>query len=110
MVESLEESKRVLQKYPDKIPIIINVSEECTELNPLEKNKYIVPNDMTVGQFIYIIRKKIQLKQGQALFFFCNNSLIPNTLNLKSIYEKNKSDNGFLYIYYSTENTFGYKN
>jgi GABA(A) receptor-associated protein len=107
MVESIEESKRVLEKYPDKIPIVVNKSEKCKELTDLEKNKYIVPNDMTVGQFIYVVRKKIKLNSGQALFFFCNNLLIPNTANLQDIYNKNKCENGFLYIEYSSESTFG---
>ena len=107
MVETIEEAQRVLEKYPDKIPIIVNVSDKCKDLNPLDKNKYIVPSDMTVGQFVYVVRKKIKLKQGQALFFFTNNVLIPNSVTLKSIYENNKSENGFLYIYYSTESTFG---
>lgn len=107
MVETAEEANRVLEKYPDKIPIIVNVAAKCNELKPLDKNKYIVPNDMTIGQFIYVVRKKIRLKQGQALFFFCNNQLMANTHSLKLIYEKNKAENGFLYIYYSTESTFG---
>ena len=106
-MESIDEAKRVLEKYPDKIPIIVKLSDKCTDLKPLEKNKYIVPNDMTVGQFIYVVRKRINLKQGQALFFFCNNILLPNTLLLKSIYDKNKSENQFLYIEFSTESTFG---
>ena len=107
MVETAKEAKRVLEKYPDKIPIIVKRSEKCTELIDLDKNKYIVPDDMTVGQFVYVVRKKIKLKAGQALFFFSNNVLVPNTANLKDIYEKNKNENGFLYIEYSSENTFG---
>lgn len=105
--ETIDEAKRVLEKFPTKIPIIVNVASKCKELPPLEKNKYIVPDDMTVGQFIYVVRKKIKLKQGQALFFFCNNSIMANTASLKLIYEQNKAENGFLYIYYSSESTFG---
>ena len=107
MVESADEAKRVLEKYPDKIPIIVKRSNKCKEIIDLEKNKYIVPDDMSVGQFIYVIRKKVKLKAGQALFFFSNNILVPNTANLKDIYFKNKHENGFLYIEYSSENTFG---
>jgi hypothetical protein len=33
--------------------------------------------------------------------------LIPNTANLQDIYNKNKCENGFLYIEYSSESTFG---
>lgn len=106
-METIEEAERVLEKYPDKIPIIVNISNKCKELSPLEKKKYIVPSDMTVGQFIYIVRKKIKLSPGQALYFYCNNTIQPNSSTLKSVYEKNRNENKFLYIYYSTESTFG---
>ena len=62
---------------------------------------------MTIGQFVYVIRKRINLKSEQALFVLINNSLQPSNKLLEEIYEDCKDDDGFLYVIYSSENTFG---
>ena len=62
---------------------------------------------MTLGQFIFTIRKRLKLTPEKALFVFINNSLIPSNLLIKEIYDKNKNEDGFLYVQYTGENTFG---
>lgn len=49
------------------------------------QKKYLVPADLTVGQFHYVIRKRIKLAPEKALFLFCSNSIPPNgvCLNVK---------------------------
>lgn len=105
--ERKEDSKKVLEKYKDRVPVIVQRAHRCKEVPEIEKIKYIVPLDITIGQFIYVIRKRIKLDASQALFVFINGT-IPNISDIIStIYEKDKEDDGFLYIYYSGENTFG---
>jgi len=36
-----------------------------------------VPADLTVGQFVYVIRKRIKLSPEKAIFIFVNNVLPP---------------------------------
>lgn len=101
------ESRRILEKYPERIPIIVERNTNSINVPQIDKQKYLVPNDLTVGQFLYIIRKRLQLKPEQAIFAFVNNSL-PSTSSLVSeIYEQHKDEDGFLYFIYSGENTFG---
>ena len=69
--------------------------------------RYLVPADLTVGQFVYVIRKRIKLSPEKAIFVFVNNVLPPTAALMSSIYEEHKEDDGFLYIAYSGENTFG---
>lgn len=38
----------------------------------------MVPSDSTVGQFVYLIRKRIKLSQEKAMFIFVNN-VLPST-------------------------------
>tara|TARA_B100001093_G_C26602280_1_gene916445 strand:+ start:571 stop:915 length:345 start_codon:yes stop_codon:yes gene_type:complete len=102
----IQESNKILIKYPTRIPIIVERSDNC-ELNDIKKKKYLVPKDLTLQQFIFIIRKKIQLDPSQALFVMVNNKLSPASLNFGEIYEKDKDNDGFLYITYTSENTFG---
>jgi GABA(A) receptor-associated protein len=104
--ERIKESTKIIEKYPDRIPIVVEKCSKST-VQDIDKNKYLVPNDMTLSQFLYIIRKRINLETSEALFFFINNTLCNNTLLLSEVYNKLKDKDGFLYIEYSTENTFG---
>ena len=43
--ERSSESSNIIQKYPNRIPIIVEKSKGC-KLIDIDKNKYLVPNDM----------------------------------------------------------------
>jgi len=80
----------------------------------------LVPSDLTVGQFCYVIRKRIKLAPEKAIFIFVNEVLPPTAALMSSIYDEHKDEDGFLYITYLSldstcvdldryagENTFG---
>ena len=97
--------------------------------------RYLVPADLTVGQFVYVVRKRIKLSPEKAIFIFVKNILPPTgkiacffysnfhplpfhlydlvywfiiaAAMMSAIYEENKEEDGFLYMTYSGENTFG---
>lgn len=101
-----KESNRIREKYPDRIPVIVEKSD--SSLPDLDKTKYLVPVDLTVGQFILVIRKRLTLDSSVGLFLFFNNSIMANCSTLMSdCYYEYKDPDGFLYIKYSGENTFG---
>jgi GABA(A) receptor-associated protein len=102
------ESKRICEKYKDRVPIIVEVYDKDIDKLKLDKKKYLVPFDLTVGQFMYVIRKRIPtLKPSDALFLFFNNELISNTTCLSSVYKSHKDIDGFLYGTISFESVFG---
>jgi GABA(A) receptor-associated protein len=105
--ERQTESKYILSKYTDRVPIICEKSYTAKNVPDIDKNKYLLPFDITVGQFMYVIRKRIVLSSEQALFIFINGTIPSNSELMSSIYEKYKDNDGFLYITYSSENTFG---
>jgi len=39
--------------------------------------RYLVPADLTVGQFVYVVRKSIKLSAEKAIFIFVKNILPP---------------------------------
>ena len=102
----LAESERILHKHSDRIPIIVCKDSKC-QLADIDKQKYLVPKDMSLGQFIYVIRKRIQLKSEEALFILINYSLHPSNKLIGEIYDECKDKDNFLYMVYSSENTFG---
>lgn len=100
------ESSRIRSKYPDKIPIIVEKFEK-SQVNDIDKNKYLVPTDLTVGQFLYIIRKRVQLTPEKAIYIFIDNKIPPTAQMMANLYEQYKDDDGFLYVFYACESTFG---
>ncbi|CAA3030837.1 autophagy-related 8i [Olea europaea subsp. europaea] len=71
-------------------------------------NRYLVPRDMSVGQFIYILSGRLHLAPGKALFVFVNNTLPQTSSLVETLYDSSKDEDGFLYMCYSSEKTFGY--
>jgi len=69
-------SERIRAKYPDRIPVICEKSDR-SDIPDIDKKKYLVPADLTVGQFIYVIRKRIKLPPERAIFIFVNNVIPP---------------------------------
>jgi GABA(A) receptor-associated protein len=101
-----EESVYIKKKYPERIPVIVEKLNNSTIYN-IDKKKFLVPCDLTVGQFIYVIRNRIKLAPEDSIFIFINNSL-PNSSSIMSqIYKEHKHEDGFLYVKFSGENTFG---
>ena len=106
--DRFNESQRILEKYPDRIPIICERSNIASHDCPyIDKNKYLVPNNITVGNFLYIIRKRMNISANKAMFLFVNNHVLHSTQTLSNTYEYYKDEDEFLYIMYSFENTFG---
>lgn len=102
------DANRLKQAYPKRIPVICAVLPNAKSIISLDKEKYLVPKEMTMGQFLMELRKRIRLQPHQALFVFMENGLLPlinKTLN--ELYQAHGNSDGFLYISISPENTFG---
>lgn len=102
----VQSARTLRDKYPSKIPVICEVGKKSAL--ELDKNRYLVPSDITLGQFQFTIRNRIpNLDPADALYMFINNSLVPMTALMSAIYEEKKEIDGFLYIVINTESTFG---
>lgn len=97
----------LLQKYPGRVPLIVVCHQSCPPDIKRERQRYLVPRELQFGCIQGIIRKKIQLDHIKSLFVFCNNSLVPLNQTISQVYDKYVSEDGFLYVYYTLENTFG---
>ena len=102
------DSKKVLNKYPNYIPVII---DRCDELSKkITKQKYLVPKELTCTHLLTIIRNNIKDKIycNKSIFIFCNNILVMPHDQIEYLYQKyyDKEDN-YLYLYLAYENAFG---
>lgn len=103
----LQEARHVRQKYPDRIPVIVTSRSKDLQV---DKHKYLVPSDLTMGQFIYVLRKRVKVKPEQAIFVFINNIIPPSSSLMSTIYTEHVDPNiGMLKAVMTKENTFGKK-
>ena len=109
--ERKRESDRIRAKYPKRVPVIVE-KDRRSEVPVIDRCKFLVPNDLTMGQLTFVIRKRIKLNATEALFCFVvgndDDTTMPPTGGMVSeIYANHRNDDGFLYIRYASENTFG---
>lgn len=70
---------------------VICEKADRTDIPTIDKKKYLVPSDLTVGQFVYVIRKRIKLAPEKAIFIFVDEVLPPTAALMSAIYEEHKS-------------------
>ena len=103
-----KETDQIKKDYPDRLPIICEKSNTQVNAPDILKRKFLVPTDMTIGQFIFSIRPQISITKDQALFLLVDDSFIPSTSSMMvQIYQDYCHADGYLYITYMIENTFG---
>ena len=100
------EADRILEKYPNRIPIIVQKNPGC-KLPDIDKYKYLVPMDLTMCQLMFVIRKRIKLKPEESIYVFIDKKIMSGNTIVSTIYENHKSEDGFLYLVYTAESTFG---
>ena len=106
LYQRLQESAKVLYEYPDKVPVVCEKDNRLHNCD-IKKRKYLVAKDLTIGQFMYIIRNQIEMKSSMGLFLFTNGTIPSSSEKMGSIYNKYKDNDGYLYVNYAFENTFG---
>jgi GABA(A) receptor-associated protein len=100
------ESNRIIEKFVDKIPVIVERHYKST-IADIDKKKFLVPNDILFGEFLNILRKRIKLSSTEALFVFVNNTTPALTDSMGIVYNNHKDEDGFLYLCYTGQNFFG---
>jgi GABA(A) receptor-associated protein len=108
-LERLEESQKIMNKFPERFPVICEKNGRDNSTPDIDKHKYLVPYNITLGQFIHIIRKRLQLQPSSSLFLFIGkeHTILPNNTIIDDIYHLYKNNDGFLYVMYSRESVFG---
>ena len=105
--EKLKRSvEKILVKYPDRIPIIVE-KHKTSNLSDLDRKNFLVSKNATIGQFLYILRQRIKLNQKQALFIFINGTIPPTSMPISQLYHEYKDSSDVLRVTYTDEDTFG---
>ena len=100
---SFEEASKVRKKYPDRVPILVKVSENID----LDRTKYLVPFDLTLAEFMMVLRKRIKnVKSYEGLYMFIDGRMFTPNFTLRQVWESIK-EVYYLEVIITKENTFG---
>jgi len=103
-----EEVAAIRTKFPCKVPVIVERYYKEQHLPVLDKTKFLVPQEITMSQFITIIRNRLQLNSQQALYLLVSNrNLASLSRPLAQIYRDYRDEDGFLYVTYASQEVFG---
>ena len=101
------ESTRIRDKFPGRVPLIVERSPNNNHVPQIDKEKFLVPGDLTVSQFLFVLRNRMKLSSEKALFIFIGGTLPITSSLMRELYAQHKDADGFMYAMYSGENTFG---
>ncbi|XP_034958047.2 microtubule-associated proteins 1A/1B light chain 3C-like [Zootoca vivipara] len=108
LASRMKETTGVRTKYPSKIPIILERYQKERTLPPLGRVKFLVSGDLSMSQFVYSLRARLSLTATQAFYLLVDNKSLPClSLTVSEVYAAHKDDDGFLYIIYASQDTFG---
>lgn len=98
---------RILEKYPNKLPCIIQRDLRCNDVPTLKRKRYLLPKNIVVSDLLYYIRRQLTVPPHVSVYILIGNSLPSLNQTLSLLYEEEKASDGLLYIYFATESTFG---
>lgn len=104
------QSLKLQEQFPGYVLVIIEPArprKEAEEKDTL-KTKFIVPAENTLGQFLVRFRKQVKLKDDDAVFVFTSKETMPsNAQTMSTLFSNHADEDGFLYLTFAKENTFG---
>lgn len=103
--QRIHEYNRIRHHLVNRVPVILVRGSESAPR--VDKQKFLLPKDLTMGQFLWVVRRRLHMASSEALFLFVGSAIVPSNACMREVYDEHVGVDGFLYIAYALENTFG---
>jgi GABA(A) receptor-associated protein len=101
----ISSSEKVMNRYPDKVPIIVVLPKEFKKKSFL---KYLVSKDLNVQYIMQLVRKNIKLDSSKAIFVLTESGVLSTAnYDIGDLYYRHKNEDGYLYLCIKVEVCFG---
>ena len=101
------EAARVRERFPDRVLIVI--TRRAITDPKMDKSKFVVPRDLTIGNLLLVVRRRVMLRSSDALFLFPVESkqMLSAATTVGQAADAHAERSGVLYLGYTQENAFG---
>ncbi|KAJ7358846.1 Microtubule-associated protein 1A/1B light chain 3C [Desmophyllum pertusum] len=106
-VSRRDEVAGIRAKFPSKIPVIVERYHKEKDLPLLDKTKFLVPQELTMSQFVTIIRNRMSLSSTSVLPYCQQQKFSKHVMTMAEVYKEEKDEDGFLYMVYASQEMFG---
>lgn len=100
-------ARDVAQKHPTKIIVVVHRS--AGTVLKLRRRKFVVPCEVTLSEFVCIVRKHSALMPSEAFFLFEKTSrrMVSGSSTIQELALRHVDGDRILHMEYCTENAFG---
>ncbi|KAI8353323.1 GABA(A) receptor-associated protein, partial [Blakeslea trispora] len=91
------EATRIKCKFVDRVPVVCEGRDKKALF--LKKKRYLVPKDFTLGQFVHLLRQRINIGHECALFCFLEHQISPvMSESMDVLYQHYHDEDQYLYL------------
>lgn len=98
---------RALFKHPGLVPVEV-VHEQGSSDKKLGTYKYLVQPDMSMGQFMSMLRARLKIDATEGVFLMVGDVLAKNSSTMQDLYALHQDSDNILVITVAKERVFGF--
>jgi hypothetical protein len=106
--------KKLKKRFPNRVAVLLEALDGCEIACAGMDTRFLVPDDLSLAHFQFIIRKRLGLaaRPETAIFIFLKTAagrhiLPPSTATFQQLFEEHGKEEGHLQMTFSSEKTFG---
>ena len=98
----------IKNKFPEKVPVIVERYSKEKILPRLSKTKFLVPGELALRQFQLILRARMSLDKSSTMYLLVDGkSILAHSMIMNEVYVDYHDEDGFLYLTYASQEVFG---
>ncbi|KAG8190727.1 hypothetical protein JTE90_024861 [Oedothorax gibbosus] len=101
------ESEEIGSLYPSSVPVILEKASS-NGTPTAQKEKYLVPRNITVADFVLMVRKNMFLHNDASLLLVAGKEILHSSFKMGEVFDECKDEDGFLYLAYNAYKSFNY--